>query len=338
MTHSRRTPRLVDVAKQAGVSVATASLALNGKKGVIPEKRARVIAIAKELGYHANVAGQLLRSARTGMIGVYLPPTALNYGYYLEVVAGITDALHEAGLSTLLLPNLWGQSNTAFRFNVDACIVVEPFHDDPGVRMILESGLPVICAEPASSSLPAATAVVTYDHKQIMRSVLGHIEASGRTAPAFLGLEIRSEWTLLLERSYREWCEDRALTPVVMGVDPRHLLSNPLAYLEEALSPLFKTDNQLDALVIGVDLHAVSIASLCTAAGRVPGVDLALVSLVDSTLMQMNVPSITSIDLHPRELGVRCGELAAREALAVTPREDPEFHIQPHTFHHRQTS
>jgi DNA-binding LacI/PurR family transcriptional regulator len=123
-----------------------------------------------------------------------------------------------------------------------------------------------------------------------------------------------------------------------MRVDPHHLLAKPLSYLEQVIAPLFDNANLIDSLVVGLDIHAASIASICSASGRVPGVDLALVSLVDSTLMQLNHPPITSVDLHPRELGARCGQLAAHYASGAHRGEPTEIFLQQHTFHKRHTS
>src|SRR5258705_733353 len=56
---------LHEVAARAGVSLATASRALNGKSGVSQETRDRVLAIAQELQYSASMAARDLATART---------------------------------------------------------------------------------------------------------------------------------------------------------------------------------------------------------------------------------------------------------------------------------
>jgi Transcriptional regulators len=58
-----------DVAKLAGVSVASVSFALNGQPGVADDTRRRILAAAAQLGYRANPQAQALRGAAP-------PPTA----------------------------------------------------------------------------------------------------------------------------------------------------------------------------------------------------------------------------------------------------------------------
>lgn len=62
-----------DVAKRAGVSLGTASRAINGNPAVSPRLRDRVLAAAAELNYRPNALARALRSSRTHSIGLILP-------------------------------------------------------------------------------------------------------------------------------------------------------------------------------------------------------------------------------------------------------------------------
>jgi LacI family transcriptional regulator len=62
-----------DVAKRAGVSLGTASRAINGNPAVSPQLRDRVLAAAAELDYRPNVLARALRSSRTHSLGLILP-------------------------------------------------------------------------------------------------------------------------------------------------------------------------------------------------------------------------------------------------------------------------
>src|SRR5690242_14119159 len=61
-----------DVARLAGVSVASVSFALNGQPGVADDTRRRILAAADELGYHANPQAQALRRGRTTTYGLVI--------------------------------------------------------------------------------------------------------------------------------------------------------------------------------------------------------------------------------------------------------------------------
>lgn len=92
-----RSPRLVDVARRAGVSTATASRALNPTtRGVRDANRARVLAAAEELGYTTNLAAQTVARGRTR--GVTLIVKAMPDDYANPMVAGVVNATHREGL------------------------------------------------------------------------------------------------------------------------------------------------------------------------------------------------------------------------------------------------
>ena len=90
-----------DVARKAGVSVATVSFALNGQPGVAEDTRQRILAAAAELGYRANPQAQALRRGRTTTYGLVI--RNFNNPFFLEVLGGAEQAADEAGVTLLLL-------------------------------------------------------------------------------------------------------------------------------------------------------------------------------------------------------------------------------------------
>jgi len=83
---------LRDVARAAGVSVASASVALNGRSGVAELTRARILETAQRLGYRANPQAQALRRGRTTTYGL-----VIRKGKFLTPAAQrFADLMHEA--------------------------------------------------------------------------------------------------------------------------------------------------------------------------------------------------------------------------------------------------
>jgi LacI family transcriptional regulator len=97
-----------DVAKAAGVSVATASLALNGRPGVAQETRRRTMAAAEQLGYRANPQAQALRRGRTMTYGIVVRNFANPF--FLEVLSGAQQIAGEAGATLLVLDSRYSLS------------------------------------------------------------------------------------------------------------------------------------------------------------------------------------------------------------------------------------
>jgi DNA-binding LacI/PurR family transcriptional regulator len=94
-----------DVAKLAGVSVSTASLAMNNKPRVSEKTRIKVHRAAKILGYHPNVIARGLVSGRTETLGLIIPHTAsyvFSFPYFAEVVRGIGNTANNFGYRLIL--------------------------------------------------------------------------------------------------------------------------------------------------------------------------------------------------------------------------------------------
>lgn len=94
-------PTIEQVADQAGVSVATVSRALRGLPNVAPTTRARVAAVAREIGYRADPAAVRLASGRSRTIGVVVP--MLNSWYFASVIAGVEAVCTAEGYDLLVV-------------------------------------------------------------------------------------------------------------------------------------------------------------------------------------------------------------------------------------------
>ncbi|MGI8879597.1 MAG: LacI family DNA-binding transcriptional regulator [Jatrophihabitans sp.] len=117
-----------DVARLAGVSIATVSRSLRGLPEVAPATRARVLDAARQLDYVASPFAARLASGRTSTVGVVVP--FVNRWFFAEVLGAVQGVLGEGGYD-LLLFNLAGPSGREkfftelpVRKRVDAVIVV----------------------------------------------------------------------------------------------------------------------------------------------------------------------------------------------------------------------
>ncbi|WOX08871.1 LacI family DNA-binding transcriptional regulator [Streptomyces sp. N50] len=91
---------MVDVARSAGVSVATVSHVLNGTRPVLPSTREAVLAAIEELGYTPNTLARSLVTSRTRSIG--LAVSAISNPYFTEILQGVEAGALEQGYSLLI--------------------------------------------------------------------------------------------------------------------------------------------------------------------------------------------------------------------------------------------
>ncbi|HBE77893.1 MAG TPA: hypothetical protein DDW65_08945 [Firmicutes bacterium] len=88
-----------DIAKLADVSVTTASMALNNKKGVNEETRLKVLNISKELDYHPNKNARSLKTYKTLTIGLIVPE--ITNPYFASIVECIRKEFENLGYTLL---------------------------------------------------------------------------------------------------------------------------------------------------------------------------------------------------------------------------------------------
>ncbi|WP_119393305.1 substrate-binding domain-containing protein [Salinibius halmophilus] len=143
--------RLQDIADRLGLSKATVSRALNDYPEVGASTRARVKAVAQELGYLPNLSAQRLATGQTGLIAMVLHSEDgevldLNHS---KVMLQLTDHLQVSKLDLVFRMSAHGDSlelyqRLARRGVVDAMIVSAPRPNDRRIAYLKENGLPFV--------------------------------------------------------------------------------------------------------------------------------------------------------------------------------------------------
>ncbi|MFF9042482.1 LacI family DNA-binding transcriptional regulator [Streptomyces parvulus] len=93
-------PTMADVARSAGVSVATVSHVLNDTRPVLPDTRRAVLDAVEELGYIPNTLARSLVTSRTRSIG--LAVSAISNPYFTEILQGVEASALEHGYGLLI--------------------------------------------------------------------------------------------------------------------------------------------------------------------------------------------------------------------------------------------
>jgi DNA-binding LacI/PurR family transcriptional regulator len=136
-----------DVARRAGVSIATVSRALRGLPDVATATRDRVLSAAADLNYVASPFAARLASGRTATVGLVVP--FVNRWFFGEVINSVEAKLRDTGYD-LLLYNLGSQAGRArffedmpMRKRVDGVIIASLFLEEPEFAALKELGRPV---------------------------------------------------------------------------------------------------------------------------------------------------------------------------------------------------
>ncbi|OAA27220.1 LacI family transcriptional regulator [Kosmotoga arenicorallina S304] len=141
-------PGIKDIARIAGVSIATVSRVLNGNSYVSPELSKRVLEAAGKLKYQPNRIARGLRKGKTNTIGFLIPD--IENPFFSAIVKGAEDFLRKFGY-TILLCSSSGIAeredellNVLFSHKVDGLMTIPLESQTPYLEKIERLGIPVV--------------------------------------------------------------------------------------------------------------------------------------------------------------------------------------------------
>lgn len=140
---------IIDVAREAGIAVSSASSALNDRPGVSEKTRQRVKDVAAQLGYVASVRGRSLSAQRAFAVGLVVErdfDVLESDPFFGAFIGGIEESLSPHGY--VLALSLTQEPTTTLSRNldlvrskrVDGLFLNELMHDDPRVAALADAG------------------------------------------------------------------------------------------------------------------------------------------------------------------------------------------------------
>ncbi len=253
-------PTLRDVAKEAGVSVTTASAVLRGSDGVKDSTRQKVLKAAQVVGYSANLSARFLKQGKSGIIAVVVPQ--IDNPYFSDMAAAVSRQAALRGVQTIIQQN--GESASSERSALqwansplcDGLIVNLHGVSESELRSLIGNHPAVLFedyeAHPSydNVALPLQAAMRTaftylkqrgYRHAAIVggnRLESGMASAEGRNAGIGLAIDAMKEMGLGDETDYIpcEWTEAGGikaaadLTQIDLGYDVLFCMNDLIAF------------------------------------------------------------------------------------------------------------
>jgi LacI family transcriptional regulator, repressor for deo operon, udp, cdd, tsx, nupC, and nupG len=178
---------IVDVARRAGVSVATVSRALRGLPNVSVETRERVLSAAHELEYTASPLAAALVTGRTRSVGVIAADT--DSWFFAQVLRGLEEGLRDDGYDLVLHVLPAGARRELFftglpvRRRVDALVVAGLRLTDAELHILRQLRLPIACVAEALDGVHTER----IDNEAAARLAVEHLIGLGHTRIAMIG-------------------------------------------------------------------------------------------------------------------------------------------------------
>jgi LacI family transcriptional regulator len=296
-------PTISDVARRAGVSIATVSRVLNGSTPVAEKTAARVASAIGELAFVPRAAARGLASHRTHTLGLVLPE--IGREFFLPLLRGIEAEARCAGFDLLI--ETTRTPDTARRslgglgaHNTDGLIIFTDSVETAELSRLHQKGLPMVLLHqtpPEGANIP----VITIDNKSGAEKLVDHlIDTHGCRRIAFLRGPAGNEDSDWRERGYRAALKRHGIPfdPMLIAYG-RYDASEAQAAVEQWLVDGL----QVDAVFAGDDDAASGVLAALRSAGRnVPG-DLAVVGFDDVSVSRYLTPSLTTVRSPIEQVG-----------------------------------
>ncbi len=310
-----------EVAKEAGVSLGTASRALNRAGRVSEQAIAAVTRAARRLGYEPNEIARSMRTRSSGVVGILL--SDLSNPLYARIVTAIESELQAAGYA------LWVSStrndgkreksliNLLRGRRVDGLVLGPCETETPKLLERLNQDLPLVALD---RDIPLGGTGVHVDHRHGALQATRYLLQLGHTRIALLtpGSTLRPgrERIAGFEDAYRE----RGINPISRLIRAeRSSMEFPFS---EALSLLSSPEAPTAFICLGTRILAGVLQAL-RHAGRVVPKDVSVVSVGDTDLSRLFSPAITSLDWDLEAVGKSVAQLMLRR-LDKSAQPEPE--------------
>lgn len=313
---AQRTATLADVARLAGVSLATASKALNGRRQVAAGTRERVLEAAARLSFEPNALARSLLAGRTGTVG--LITSDLDGRFSIPVLMGAEDAFG-AGRTSVFLCDARGDAireqyhvRALLSRRVDGLIVVGA-RPDPRPPLAVEVPVPVVYAYAPSEDSQDVSLVS--DNEGGGRMAVEHLLACGRRRIAHISGD--PTYGATQERAQGAMAALTEAGLPMAGGRP-YLGAWTEAWGRGATRLVLEAEPAVDAIFAGSDQIARGVLDALHEAGKDVPRDIAVIGYDNWEVLALNArPELTSIDINLERLG----RLAAQRLSAAIAGE-----------------
>ncbi len=298
-------PTIVEVAKRAGVSIATVSNVIRGTKRVSPGVEERVRNAIQELDYFPNEIARSLKVKQTRMLGMVLPD--ITNPFFPEIIRGAEDSAFERGyfLVTANTNEQIGRERrivAALRSYRIAGILLAsaPGNDPTHIRRLNASGVPVVCLDRPVSGVQADS--VLLDNVRGGRECVRHLIQVGHRRIAIITGHLKTQTARERLQGYEE-----ALHDADIPITPDLILEGD--FREESGfargTELLRRKQGVTAVFVCNGVMALGVLRALEAEGLRCPEDLALATFDDLSVDRTFHPHLTAVVQPGYEMGAR---------------------------------
>lgn len=292
-----------DVAREAGVSIATVSRVLNDIDVVNEDTKKKVLDAIKVLKYRPNIVARSLKTQRTKTIGILLPD--ISNQFYPEIVRGAEDVSNIYDYNIILCnSDLDIEKEKEYlrvlkEKMVDGVLYMSSSLQDEILELINELDLKTILIETKDKDglLPS----VTIDNIKASYESTNHLIKKGIKEIAFIGTE---------KDSMNAWGEryvgyENAMKEAGIAIDPElvYLKSMKVKTGYEAIQYFLKNNKKFKGVVCASDDIAMGAINALRDNGLEIPKDVSVIGFNDNYAASIFYPKITTISQPTYDMG-----------------------------------
>ncbi|SFI88354.1 LacI family transcriptional regulator [Celeribacter neptunius] len=312
-------PTLKTIAQITGLTIATVSRALNDAPDIAQRTKVRVRAVADQIGYLPNRAGQRLRTGKTHVISLLLTTEPDIMNHTAQLISAVAEGLTGTGYHLVVTPYApRGDLMAPLKMIVDtqsadAVILNQTRREDPRVAYLMEKRFPF--ATHGRTIWAEDHPWCDFDNHGFAALGMEALAHRGRKqvmliappADQFYGMEVR--------HGAKEAAAKYGLTLVpIVGVTS----DSPAAQITEAVQSLLATHPEIDGILCASPMGAIAAINAAEALGRRLAQDIDVFAKEALPLLRQFRPE--TLALH--EDVIRAGDGLARAAIRAIDTPD----------------
>jgi DNA-binding LacI/PurR family transcriptional regulator len=308
---------IYDIAKQAGVSIATVSKVINNNGRISEKTTTNIIRIMQELNYQPSVVASALAGKQTYTLGLLLPD--LGNLFFAEIARSIEDRAHELGFNLMIcntdnnLDKEEGYISLLKQKSVDGIIIATGVRNDGILKQLIQQNLPIALI---ARDMPAlAVDIVLVDDFIGGYLATSYLIENGHRHIAVIAEDTRVMSSKERIRGYRHALEEAGLT---FNSDLIYISDFNIESGRAIAGQLLDSTDTPTAIFACNDLLAIGVIQAAREKGlHVPG-DLSVVGFDDTMLATIIDPPLTTIAQPIQDMGHQVVDLITRSINGVS--------------------
>lgn len=311
-----------DIAKKAGVSVATISYVVNNKPGVGAGTRKRILSLIEQEKFIPNMNSRRLtmkRSFNYYMAIDYNSP--INNMFYSEILHEMTSACADSGYNVVLL-NYTNDNiselitNIKIQGNADAFFFMHDI-DEKAYNTLYSLELPFVVIDSHLKNAPYPT--VRIDYELAMYTVTNYLIEQGHKDIAFVSTTRIPEYYMATFNGFKKVMEENNLScnPEWIKSEAKDMES---AY--RCMVDILKTGSNPSAVVCAGDIFALACMNCAQRKGFQVPEEISFISIDDLAISKIFHPPLTTLRIDPQEMVKKAVE-SIKSQIAL--KKDPNI-------------